>query len=67
MGGEHGLLLAEVLHANGQDGPVRRGLLAEPPQVCLAERAFPGEGLARDGPGPVAVPLAFGHVGQGQG
>src|SRR5215472_5455170 len=58
--GEHGLLLAEVFHPDGQYRSVRRRLSAEPPQVCLAERPFPRERLVRDEPGPVAVPLALG-------
>jgi len=28
---EHGFLFTEILHANGQNGPVWRGLVAEPP------------------------------------
>ena len=37
-------------------GPGRRGRVAEPLEIGLGERAFPGEGLAGDEPGPVAVP-----------
>ena len=60
MRGEHGLLLAEVFYPNGQYRSLGRRLSAEPPQVCLAERPFPRERLARDEPGPVAVPLVLG-------
>src|SRR6185295_12290339 len=61
-GREHGLLLAEVVDPDGQDRLRRRGLGAEPPDVGLAERALPGERLARHEPGPVAVPLPLGHL-----
>src|SRR4029077_9775907 len=36
--GEHRFLLAEVPDADGQDGAVRRDLIAEPPDVSLAGR-----------------------------
>src|SRR6185437_39496 len=62
--GEHRFLLAEVPDPDGQDGPVRRGLIAEPPDIRLAERPVPGERLAADEPGPVAEPLPLGHLGQ---
>src|SRR5215469_15063536 len=62
--GEHGLLFAQVLDADGQDRPVRRGLFAEPPQIRLAERPFPRKRLTRNRPGPAAVPLTFGGLGQ---
>jgi hypothetical protein len=64
IGGEHRLFLAEILDANGQHGAVGRGLVAEPPDVRLAERPVPGEGLTADEPRPVAVPLALSDLGQ---
>jgi len=64
VGREHRLLLAEVLDLDGEDRAVRRCLLAEPADVRLAERPVPGEGLAADIPGPVAVPLPLGDLGQ---
>jgi hypothetical protein len=62
--GEHRLFLAEILDANGQDGAVGRALVPEPPDVRLAERPFPGEGLTADEPGPVAVPFVLRDLGQ---
>jgi hypothetical protein len=62
--GEHRLFLAEILDANGQDGAVGRALVLEPPDVRLAERPFPGEGLTADEPCPVAVPLILRDLGQ---
>src|SRR5215813_7392625 len=67
VGGEHGLLLAEIPDTDRQDRPVWRGLVAEPPDVRLAERPFPGERLAPDGPAPVAAALALGDLGQPRG
>ena len=55
-GRQDGLLLAHVLDPHGQDRALRRRLVAEPLEICLAERPLPGEALARDEPGPVAVP-----------
>src|SRR5215831_2997501 len=65
--GEHRLLLAEVLDADGQDRPIRRGLVAEPPEIRLAERPFPRECLAGGVPRPGAVTFALGDLGQRQG
>ena len=48
----------------GEDRAGGRGGVAEPLEIGLGERAFPGEGLAGDEPGPVAVALALGHLGQ---
>jgi hypothetical protein len=45
----------QVRGAHGEDRPLGRGLVAEPLQVGLAERAFPRERFATDGPGPVTV------------
>src|ERR1035438_6214708 len=67
VGSEHGFLLAEILDADGQDRPVGRGIVAEPLQIGLAERPFPGEGLAGDEPGPVAVTVILSHLGQFKG
>src|SRR5262249_54808928 len=53
--GEDGFLVVQVRGAHGEDWSLGRGLLAEPLQVGLAERAFPRERLATDGPGPVTV------------
>src|SRR5215471_5760423 len=64
--GEHRLLLAEVLDADGQDGTSRRGLVAEPPEIRLAERPFPRECLTSGVPRPVAVTFALGDLGQRQ-
>lgn len=64
LGGEHRLLLAEVLDPDGEDRTVRWRGMAEPPDVRLGERPFPGEGLAGDGPRAVAVALALGDLGQ---
>jgi Fungalysin metallopeptidase (M36) len=61
---EHGLLLAEVLDTYAQDGTFRRGLVAEPLEVRLAEGAFPGEAPARHRPCPVAEARALGHLGK---
>jgi hypothetical protein len=44
-----------VRGADGEDRSLGRGLVAEPLQVGLAERAFPRERFATDGPGPVTV------------
>src|SRR5215469_225006 len=65
--GEHRLLLAEILDADGEDRPLRRGLVAEPPEIGFAERALPRECLACDEPGPVAVTLTLGDLGQARG
>ena len=54
LGGENGLLLAEVLDAYSKDRPGGRALLAEWPDICLAERPLPDERLAGDEPGPIA-------------
>src|SRR2546430_16325515 len=62
--GQHRFLLAEVPDADGQDGAVRRNLVAEPPDVGLAERPVPGEPLAADEPGPVAVRSEERRVGK---
>ena len=61
-----GWILPEVLDPDGQDGPVRRGLVPEPPQIRLGERPFPGKALAPDGPAPLAAPLRLGRFRQRQ-
>jgi hypothetical protein len=53
--GEDGFLVVQVRSAHGEDRSLGRGLLAEPLQVGLAERAFPRERFASDGPGPMTV------------
>jgi hypothetical protein len=63
----NGLLLAQILDADGEDRPVRRGRIPEPLDVRLAERSLPREGLPGDGPRPIAVTATFGDVGQLQG
>src|SRR5262249_44690243 len=60
-------LFAEIPDADRQDRPVRRGFVAEPPDVRLAERPFPGERLPTDGPGTVAAACALGDLGQPRG
>jgi hypothetical protein len=45
----------QVRGADGEDRSLGRGLVAEPLQVGLAERAFPRKRFATDGPGPVTV------------
>ena len=45
--GEHRFLLAEVPDANGQDGTVRRGLIAEPRKPSGGQRRYP-ESAVRD-------------------
>src|SRR5580658_9260772 len=65
--GEDGFLLAEIRDADGEDRAVRRGLVAEPPDVRLAERPLPRECLARDEPGPVPLPFTHGDLGQVHG
>ena len=49
---------------SGEDRAGRRGRVAEALEVGFGERAFPGEGLAADEPGPVAVACRLGHLGQ---
>jgi hypothetical protein len=53
--GEDGFFVVQLRGADGEDRSLRRGLVAEPLQVGLAERAFPRERFATDGPGPVTV------------
>ena len=66
IGGEHGLLLAEIVDAHRQNRPRGRRLVTEPFDVGLAERPLPRERLAADGPRAVAEPLANGHLRQGR-
>src|SRR6476661_1831053 len=56
--GEHGLLLGQVGHPNGEDGSGRWRLVAEAAQIGLAEGAVPRERLAPHRPGEVAEPLS---------
>jgi len=65
--GQNGLFLADVCDANGEDRAGRGARIAEPFDVGLAERPLPGEGLAGNGPGAIAVALAFGDLRQVQG
>src|SRR4051794_800640 len=65
-GGEHGLLLVKVGDSNCHDGTVGRLSVAEPLDVCLAERPLPGERLAANGPRPVAVTFALNNLWQRQ-
>src|SRR5215475_10704663 len=64
MSGKQCLLLAEVLGPHRENRPGRWLLVAEPPDVGLAERPLPRECLARHVPGAIAVPFAFGHLRQ---
>jgi hypothetical protein len=59
VGGEHSFLLSKIRHPNREDRPFGNGVFAEAPQIGFAERAFPSECLAGDGPGLVAVPLTL--------
>lgn len=52
---EDGFLIVQIRGADGEDRSLGRGLVAEPPQVSLAERAFPSKGLAADRSGPVTM------------
>src|SRR5260370_7795976 len=56
MRGEHSLFLAEILDADSQDGPLRRGLVAEPPAIPLPQRPFPSKPLPADEPTPSPLP-----------
>src|SRR5436309_10297797 len=42
---EHGLLLSKVFDSNRDNRPIGRLYVAEPSDVCLAERPFPRERL----------------------
>jgi hypothetical protein len=63
---EDRFLLRLVGGADSQDRALGRLLVAEPLEVGLAERALPGEALARDLPVTPALVLllALGHLGQ---
>ena len=61
--GQHSFLLAEILDTNCEDRSIRRDGVAVSLQVGLAEWSFPRECLAGNGPGPVTVTLAVGHLG----
>jgi hypothetical protein len=62
--GDHRLLFPEIRDANREDRSFWWRRIAESPQVSLAERPLLREAFTADEPGPVAVPLAFGHFGQ---
>jgi hypothetical protein len=64
--GEHGLLLAKIRHANRENRSLRRDGLAEPLDVCLAERPFPREALPGDKLGARAVTLTLSDLRQSQ-
>jgi hypothetical protein len=66
---EYCFLFRLVGGADRQNRALRRPLVAEPLEVGLAERALPGERLARDLPGTVTpvLLLTLGHLGQRRG
>lgn len=61
---EDGLLLFEVVDANGQNGPIGWDGVTEPLDVRLAERPFPRERPVVDEPGSMTVTLAFCDLGE---
>src|SRR5437763_2929135 len=64
MGFEHGLLLVQVFDVAGEDRTAGRRLLAEPLDVRLAERPFPGESLAAHEPGAATEAGPLRDLGQ---
>lgn len=56
---KHCLLLAEVFNDDCEDGTLRRGGIAKPPDVGFAERPLPRECLSGNEPRSIAVTLAF--------
>src|SRR5579872_5051542 len=63
-GGQHRLFVVEVEDTGREDRAVRGNLLAETPDVGLAERSLPRERLPRDEPRAVPVPESFDDFGQ---
>ncbi len=64
IGLDQRLFLFKVHHTDRDDRPRRRGRVAKPLDICLAERPIPGERLASNGPRAVAMALAFGDQRQ---
>lgn len=56
---EHRRLLDEIVDTYREDGPIGCGLLAEAPDVGLAERPLPGERLPDHAPRAIAVPFSL--------
>jgi hypothetical protein len=65
--GQDRFFLPQVLDPHPEDRALRHRVVPEALEISLGERTLPGERLAPDGPGAVAVARALSGLGQREG